>query len=162
MRVSIVAVVAAVALSQIATPAFADPYQVVRAGDGQMTCDALMTEINGLNDTIRRQAERAQRNAERNAQTRQAAGRVGRGFLSALAQGAQYYGAGALGVGGSDSALTNMAASAAVSTVADGLAGAANAPVADAPPPPAAPAAPAETPERQRITHLTTLFGSRC
>ena len=146
-------VVALAVLAFAVQPAAAQDFQVVREGDSQMACDVMTAEINGLNQTIREKAERAQRNA----QTRQTAGRMGRGLLSGLAQGAQMMGYGALGNTGN--AVTNAVASAAVSGVAQELANGASQSSQAAPAPAAAPS---ESPEQQRLAHLMGIHGQRC
>lgn len=52
-----------------------------------MACDVMTAEINTLNETVRKLAEREQRNA----QGRETRGRIGRGLLSGLARGAQVF-----------------------------------------------------------------------
>lgn len=137
-----------------AQPAFAQRnFQVVRDGDNDMACETMTAEINTLNQQIREEAERAQRNA----QTRQAAGRMGRGLLSGLAQGAQMMGYSAIGDTGN--VVTNAVASAAVSGVASELANGVSQAGQSAP---QQAAAPTETPRQQRLSHLMGIHGQRC
>lgn len=143
------------ALAAVAVqPAFAQRnFQVVREGDSEMACETMTAEINTLNQQVREQADWAQRNA----QTRQAAGRMGRGLLSGLAQGAQMMGYGALGNSGN--AVTNAVTSAAISGVASEIANSASQP-SEAQSQPAA--APTESPQQQRLNHLMGIHGQRC
>lgn len=121
-------------------------YQVVRAADSQMACEAMATEINALTAETQEQLQRAQRDAA----TRQTAGRVGRGLLSGLARGATMF-----GYGSSSDAVTSAVAGAAVAGVAEQIANpsqAAPAPAATQP----------DTPQLQRLNHLRGLYGGRC
>lgn len=152
MKTAIASIAAAASILSLATSqvAFAQSgFQVLRTGDSELTCEALVTEINGLNQTVRQQAERAQRNA----QTRQTAGRVGRGLLSGLARGAQVFAYGST----STEALGGLVASSAASGVAQEIANGASQP---AQPPQPLPAV--DTPEQHRLTHLTGIHGQRC
>lgn len=124
-------------------------YQVVRPGDGQMSCEALAAGINALYGEIADEAQGAQRRAE----GRQAAGRVGRGLLSGLARGATILGYNN-GLGdGAGGAL----ASSAIAGVADEIA---NAPTPEPGPAPEVEGS-RETPRQQRLAHLRSLFDSR-
>ena len=76
----------ALALAACAQPALAGkPYEVVKAGDRDQSCQALGDEINGLIAEVARQQKRADREA---AGGTRAAGAMGRGLLSGLAYGA--------------------------------------------------------------------------
>lgn len=143
------AVIAAVLILAPAASHAQSGYAVVRSGDGQMTCEALTSSMNALHGEIAEQARRAQRQAE----GRQTAGRVGRGLLSGLAQGATMLGySGGLGEGAG-----GAIASSALAGVANQIA---NAPPSEATPVPAEPAA-QDTPRHQRLAHLNSLFSAR-
>jgi hypothetical protein len=122
-------------------------YEVVRLGDGQKTCEVLAADIGALRSEIQALDERARRGAE----GRRTAGRMGRGLLAGLAQGAAAVGFG----GGMGDGVGGMIASQALSGVANQI--------ANAPPPEEPAAAPVveDSPQRQRLAHLTDLFGSR-
>lgn len=123
-----------------------EAYEVVRLGDGQLSCEALVSDMNA----IRAEIAEAERRAREGAQARQTAGRMGRGLLSGLARGAAAMGYG----GGLGDGIGGVVASQAIAGVATEMANA---------PPSAAPesAPPAETPRHQRLAHLTSLFGGR-
>lgn len=146
MRLRLAAIAAAAAAA--AGPATAqEAYEVVRLGDGQMACEALVADMN----TIRAEIREIERRTREGAEARQTAGRVGRGLLSGLAQGAAAMGyGGALGNG-----VGGAVASQAIAGVANELANAPpSAPVEAAPPA-------TDSPRHQRLAHLTSLFGSR-
>lgn len=147
MKAPIAVVAAAMTLVAGVTPAFAAPdYQVVRAGDNEATCEALLTEINALNAEVQRQQEQAQRGA----QTRQTAGRLGRGLLSGLARSAS-----TLAYGGSmDNVTASLAANAASGVASEIASGGANAQ-------PAPEVAPVNTPQKQRLDHLQNISAVR-
>jgi len=126
------------------------PDQVVRTTDSEMTCEALTTNINALNEEVRHQAESARRGAA----TRQTAGRLGRGLLSGLARGAA---SGAVNMAYGDGGIGGMVASQAVGGVAKEVVNG----VSTAPAPATTPAAPTVTPQQQRLTHLTDLHRAR-
>ena len=76
MRLRFVALAVAAA---VAGPAAAqDSYEVVRLGDGQMACEALVSDMN----TIRTEIREIERRTREGAEARQTAGRMGRGLLS--------------------------------------------------------------------------------
>lgn len=145
MRLRLVALAVAAA---VAGPAAAqDSYEVVRLGDGQMACEALVSDMN----TIRTEIREIERRTREGAEARQTAGRMGRGLLSGLARGAAAMGyGGALGDG-----IGGAVASQAIAGVANEIANAPPSAPAEAAPPPA------DTPRHQRLEHLTALFGSR-
>lgn len=146
MRLRLAAIAAAAAAA--ASPVLAqDAYEVVRLGDGQMACEALVTDMNTIRNEIREMERRTREGAE----ARQTAGRVGRGLLSGLARGAAAMGYG----GGLGDGVGGAVASQAIAGVANEL--------ANAPPSAPAEAAPpaTDTPRHQRLAHLTALFGSR-
>jgi hypothetical protein len=147
MRPHLAALAAAASIGAAAPVAAQDAYEVVRPGDGQMTCEALVSDMN----TIRTEISEIERRTREGAQARQAAGRMGRGLLSGLARGAAAMGyGGALGDG-----VGGMVASQALAGVANEMA---NAPL---PAPAAAPPEAAESPRHQRLAHLTSLFATR-
>jgi len=134
------------AVAVVSTPlaAAAQSYAVVRPGDNDATCEALTAEIN----TLTAEVERQQQQAQRSAQTRQTAGRLGRGLLSGLARSA-----GTLAYGGS---MENVGAAVAANTahnVANEIASGGGAPAPQA--------APVNTPEKQRLDHLRSLSAVR-
>lgn len=144
MRLRLAAIAAAAAASPVLAQ---DAYEVVRLGDGQMACEALVTDMNTIRNEIREMERRTREGAE----ARQTAGRVGRGLLSGLARGAAAMGYG----GGLGDGVGGAVASQAIAGVANEL--------ANAPPSAPAEAAPpaTDTPRHQRLAHLTALFGSR-
>lgn len=147
-RLTLAALFAALSIA----PAHAQtPFEVVRAGDGQMTCEALVAETNNLNQSIRTQQEAAQRSAA----ARRTAGRFGRGLLSGLAQSA-----GSLsGAMMTNNPLTGMVASAAVSGVASELSSGQTA--ENSQQAASEPASATQTPEQQRLAHLSALLINR-
>lgn len=120
-------------------------YQVVRAADSQMTCEAMSTEINALLAETQEQLQRAQRGAA----SRQTAGRVGRGLLSGLARGATMF-----GYGSSTESIASAAAGAAVAGVATQM-------TTPGQTEPAPAVAQPDTPQLQRLNHLRGLYGAR-
>lgn len=147
MKSPIAAVTAALTLVSGAAPAFAAPdYQVVRAGDNEASCEALLAEINSLNAEVQRQQEQAQRSA----QTRQTAGRLGRGLLSGLARSASTlaYGGSMENVG---SAVAANAAHSVANEIASGGGNAQPAPQVEA----------VNTPQKQRLDHLQSISAVR-
>ncbi len=148
MRLRLAALAAAAAAAAAAAPAIAqEAYQVVRLGDGQMTCEALVSDMN----TIRTEIGEIERRTREGAQARQTAGRVGRGLLSGLARGAAAMGYG----GGMGDGVGGVVASQALAGVANEIANAPASAPAEATPPAA------DSPRHQRLAHLTALFGSR-
>lgn len=114
--------------------AAAQPYEVVRAGDGEMSCEQLTVEINALNDAMRTaQQEQTQRD-NRN--------RVAKGVLSGLAGAAPLLG-GKLGGG----LVTQYALNGALQGIQSGAAVKATATAAP--------------PEQQRLEHISELFRNR-
>jgi hypothetical protein len=147
MKIRLLAVTS-LAVSVVAGPLQAQsaaPYEIVRMNDSAMTCEALIGEINGLSDEVRRQTA----DAERAARNRQTAGAVGRGLLGGLARGASMFGYG----GGSDGIGGAVAASA-IASIASEAASSASSPAAPAAPPSA-------SPQSQRLTYLTDLHRTR-
>ncbi|MFJ6024837.1 hypothetical protein ACIQC9_09630 [Brevundimonas sp. NPDC092305] len=124
-------------------------FQVVREGDSRMACDVMTDEINTLNQTVRQQQERAQRNA----QNRETGGRVGRGLLSGIARGAQVFAYGST----SPEALGGLVASSAASGVATEMANSAGQPA-----PPPQPLPEVDTPENDRLKLLMGMHSQRC
>lgn len=147
MRPHLVAIVAACSVVIAAPAAAQDAYEVVRLGDGQMTCAVMLQNMN----TIRNEISEMERRTREGAEARQTAGRVGRGLLSGLARGAAAMGYG----GGLGDGVGGVVASQALAGVANEI--------ANAPPSAPAEAAPpaTDTPRHQRLAHLTSLFGSR-
>lgn len=140
------ALILAAAVVSAPFAAAAQSYAVVRPGDNEATCEALVAEIN----TLTAEVERQQQQAQRSAQTRQTAGRLGRGLLSGLARSAS-----SLAYGGSmdnvGAAVAANAASSVANEIATGGATAAPAPQA----------APVNTPQKQRLDHLQAISAVR-
>lgn len=133
-------------LAAVSTPlaAAAQSYAVVRPGDDEATCEALIAEIN----TLTAEVERQQQQAQRSAQTRQTAGRLGRGLLSGLARSA-----GSLAYGGS---MENVGAAVAANTASNvaneiAMGGSQPAPQVE----------PVNTPQKQRLDHLRSISAVR-
>jgi len=122
------------------------PYQVLRPGDKELSCEVLAKEINDLNAEVLAQNKQAQRQAK--------AGRtgavLGKGAFAGLARGVSIIGYGST----SPEAFAGLLAS----NVAAGVAQeAANAPAAAS-----EPVAPAQvTPQQQRLTELTGIYRGR-
>lgn len=148
-RVTLTVIIAALGLVEGAQAQTS--FEVVRAGDGQMTCEALIAETNTLNQSIRARQEAAQRNAA----ARRTAGRFGRGLLSGLAQSAGSLGGAMM----SDNPLTGMVASAAISGVSSELSSGEGAQAAQ--PSTAEPTVAPQTAEQQRLAHLSALLINR-
>lgn len=148
MKSPIAAAAAALTLVSSAAPAIAAPdYQVVRAGDNEASCEVLLSEINSLNAEVQRQQEQA----ERNAKSRQTAGRLGRGLLSGLARSATSFAYGST----STDAMAGIVAANAASGVANEIAsGGGNAQ-------PAPQVEPVNTPQKQRLDHLQSISAVR-
>lgn len=140
-----IALILAAAVVSAPFAAAAQSYAVVRPGDNEATCEALIAEIN----TLTAEVERQQQQAQRSAQTRQTAGRLGRGLLSGLARSA-----GSLAYGGSlenaGAAVAANAASSVASEIASGGGGA-----------PAPQVEPVNTPQKQRLDHLQGISAVR-
>jgi hypothetical protein len=116
--------------------AAAKPYEVVRPGDSEMSCEQLTAEINTLNEAVRTaQQEQAQRE-NRN--------RMAKGVLGGLASAAPLLG-GKLGGG----LVTQYALSGALQGIQGAAAGPATAAPAAAPP------------EQQRLDHISEVFRNR-
>lgn len=149
MKTSVAVLAAALALAAGVAPSHAAPdFQVVRLGDNEATCEALITEINALHAEVQRQQQQAQRNA----QARQTAGRLGRGLLSGLARSAS-----TLAYGGSTDNLGTSLAANAASGVASEIASGGTGGQAEAP----APAAEVASPQKQRLDHLQAIASVR-
>lgn len=114
--------------------AAAKPYEVVRAGDSEMSCEQLTAEVNALNDAVRTaqqdQAQRENRN------------RMAKGVLGGLAGAAPLLG-GKLGGG----LMTQYALNGALQGIQTSTAGAS-----------AAAAPPVVLPEQQRLDHISKLL----
>lgn len=83
----LIAAVAAPALAQTAAPAQAPAFQVIRLGDNQMICEALIGEINALNTQLQtQQAQMSQRAADA-ASSAMRASRGSTGMNTALSLG---------------------------------------------------------------------------
>lgn len=139
--------IAAIAVSMTAWTATAAPYEAVRVGDGELSCEALTKDINGLTSEVAVQGRRAQRRRSSSG----LGSAMGRGLLSGLAQGAVSMSYGA----SSQEALVGSLASGAADGLTSAASGATPAAGPSSRPEPPAPA-PA-SPQQQRLDHLMAI-----
>lgn len=117
------------------------PYQVLRPGDGDLSCEALATEINALNAEVLAQNKQAK--------TGRTTAMLGKGAFAGLARGASMMGYGS----SSSGAFAGLLAS----NVAAGVAQQAATSAVTAGPAPASEI----TPQQQRLTELTAIYRGR-
>ena len=149
MKRLLAAAAALMMTASASTAAFAEetPYQVLRAGDREMSCEALASEANGLNAKLMADQQAAAKKSQRSS--------TGRGLMGGLAGGvlggAARYGLARGMVGG---ALCPVLAQGLVA-VSDSTSQAVGQAVAnggqDAP-------AATVTPEQQRMNHLLSIY----
>lgn len=160
-RFLVIPAAAALTLAAALQPAFAQDADVaVRAGDSNLSCEAIITEINTLTAQAAEQAQRAEGRA-----------RAGRGFMSfargALSAAAPVIAQGAMGglgnMGGGDGVGALIAQSAIQQAQAQAMTAAMTAaqPQTDAYGQPAQPAPAAAPVQSPRVQHLNTLFMQR-
>jgi hypothetical protein len=138
-------------VSGMATSAFADsqtPYQVLRPGDNELSCETLSTEINSLNAEVLKLNEQSQKQAKLG----RTGASVGKGVFTGLARGASIIGYGST----SSQAFAGLLASNVAAGVAQQVATDAASPQAPVP------ATPIQiTPQQQRLSHLTGIYRGR-
>lgn len=124
----------------------AAPYQVLRPGDKELSCEALATEINVLNAEVLDQNKKA----ERQAKSGRTSAMLSKGAFAGLARGASMIGYG----GGSPEAVAGFLASNVAASVAQQA--------ASGPAMAAQPAAANQiTPQQQRLGELTGIYRAR-
>ena len=127
-----------------------DAYQVVRAGDGQMSCEDLATQVNSLTaeaSSVRTAAQQAAANKLQRAQSSAANGAImKRAAWGGLAQGMAFmpFGGGLASLAVRSAAI-NAAAAASNGPEVVQITTSAASPVS-------------EPPQAQRLTHLTAIF----
>lgn len=141
--------IATTIISAMATSALAAaPYQVLRPGDSELSCEVLSTEINSLNAEVLKLNEQAQKRAKFGS----TGASLGKGVFSGLARSASIIGYGST----SPEAVAGMLASNVAAGVAQQVATDAASPQQPAP------AAPTQiTPQQQRLSHLTGIYRGR-
>lgn len=131
-------------LLSLAIPGVSDaakPYEVIRAGDSEMTCEQLRGEINALNGAVQAAQDEQAKRENRN--------RMAKGVFGALASGALSAAPSMLG-GKLGGGVTQYALSGALQTIQSS---AAAAPAAEP-----APGSKPPLPEQQRLEHVSELY----
>lgn len=142
--------IVSVLLLSLAAPGVAGaakPYEVIRAGDSEMTCDQLRTEINALNSAVQTaQDEQAKRESR---------GRMAKGVLGGIAGSALSVAPSLLG-GKLGGGMTQYALNGALQSIQSSAAQAPSAAEPSAGPKPA-------PPEQKRLEHMSELYrGGGC